>query len=149
MKSIEKLYTASATATGGREGYVSTSDKVLELKVRVPREMGGQGGAYTNPEQLFAAGYAACFDSALNLVIRTARVKADTTRVTAQVSLGKTAEGGYGLSVRIEAEVPGVDRQLAQELVNKAHEVCPYSGATRGNIPVEVVLVEDTTTKLV
>jgi len=141
MEKIEKIYTAHATATGGRNGHVKSSDGVLDLEVRMPKELGGSGGAYTNPEQLFAAGYAACFDSALNLVIRTQKVTAGTTAVTAEVSLGKNNNGGYGLSVKLQVAIPDVAPALAQELIEKAHQVCPYSNATRGNIEVELALI--------
>lgn len=141
METIEKIYTAHATATGGRNGHVKSSDGVLDLEVRIPKEMGGSGGAYTNPEQLFAAGYAACFDSALNLVIRTQKVTAGTTAVTAEVSIGKNNNGGYGLSVKLQVAIPDVAPELAQELIAKAHQVCPYSNATRGNIEVELALI--------
>ncbi len=133
---MEKLYTAQATATGGRNGQVKSSDGVLDLEVRIPKEMGGSGGAYTNPEQLFAAGYAACFDSALSLIIRTEKVKAGTTTVTAQVSIGKNDAGGFGLAVTLDVNVPGVDQATAEALVEKAHQVCPYSNATRNNVEV-------------
>ncbi|MGV3599187.1 MAG: organic hydroperoxide resistance protein [Bacteroidota bacterium] len=136
---MEKLYTASATASGGRDGHVSSSDNVLDLQLRIPKEFGGQGGFYTNPEQLFAAGYAACFDGALDVVIRNSKVKTGTTKVHSQVSIGKTPEGGFGLAVRLEVEIPGIEHSQAQELVEKAHQICPYSNATRGNILVEVV----------
>lgn len=137
---LQKLYTAHATATGGRDGHVSSSDGILNLDVRVPKEMGGNGGAYTNPEQLFAAGYAACFDSALNHVTRMQKIKTGTTKVTASVSIGKIDNGGFGLSVELEAEIPGIEQDLAEELVAKAHQVCPYSNATRGNIAVNLVV---------
>ena len=133
---MEKLYTAQATATGGRNGQVKSNDGVLDLEVRIPKEMGGSGGAYTNPEQLFAAGYAACFDSALSLIIRTEKVKTGTTTVTAQVSIGKNDAGGFGLAVTLEVNVPGVDQTTAEALVEKAHQVCPYSNATRNNVEV-------------
>lgn len=133
---LQSLYTAHATATGGRDGHVTSSDKVLDLDVRTPRELGGAGGTYSNPEQLFAAGYAACFDSALNLVARMAKVKTGITTVTADVSIGKLDTGGFGLAVALDVNVPGVDQAVAEELVEKAHQVCPYSNATRGNIPV-------------
>lgn len=135
---METLYTATATATGGREGHVSSDNKVLDLEVRMPKALGGKDDIHTNPEQLFAAGYAACFDSALNLVIRQAKVTAGTTAVTAQVSLGKIANGGYGLAVRLGITIPGVEESVARELAGKAHQVCPYSNATRGNIEVEL-----------
>ncbi|WP_375447159.1 organic hydroperoxide resistance protein [uncultured Fibrella sp.] len=137
---FQALYTAQATATGGRDGHVTSSDQVLNLDVRVPREMGGAGGAYTNPEQLFAAGYAACFDSALNLVTRMAKVKTGITTVTADVSIGKLEAGGFGLAVALNVNVPGVEQSVADELVQKAHQVCPYSNATRGNIDVALTV---------
>jgi len=134
------LYTAAATAIGGREGHVKSSDGVLDLDVRTPKELGGSGGAYTNPEQLFAAGYAACFDSALNLVIRMGKIEAGETAVTAKVSLGKTEEHAYSLAVELHAKIPGVDLATAEGLIAKAHEVCPYSNATRGNIEVKLTV---------
>jgi osmotically inducible protein OsmC len=133
---INALYTASATATGGRNGKVVSSDHVLELEVKTPRELGGSGGAYTNPEQLFAAGYAACFDSALSLVIRGAKVKTGTTSVTAHVGIGKNEADGFGLAITLEVNIPETDQVTAEELVAKAHQVCPYSNATRGNVEV-------------
>ncbi|AKD55198.1 organic hydroperoxide resistance protein [Spirosoma radiotolerans] len=140
---FQALYTAHATATGGRDGHVTSSDQVLDLDVRTPRELGGSGGAYSNPEQLFAAGYAACFDSALNLVARMGKVKTGTTTVTADVSIGKLDTGGFGLSVTLDVNVPGVDQAVAEELVAKAHQVCPYSNATRGNIPVTLTVTNN------
>jgi Ohr subfamily peroxiredoxin len=104
--------------------------------------MGGPKGDYLNPEMLFAGGYAACFDSALANVIRTEKVNAGTTTVTAEVSIGKLEAGGYGLAVTLEVEVPGVERGLAEQLVEKAHHICPYSNATRGNIEVKLVVNE-------
>ncbi|MBY0427159.1 MAG: organic hydroperoxide resistance protein [Cytophagales bacterium] len=142
MTNIEKIYTASATASGGSEGHVSSSDQVLDLQVRLPKEFGGPGGAFTNPEQLFAAGYSACFGSALEVAIGNAKVNTGPTRVHAHVSIGKTPTGGFGLAVRLEVEIPGIEPALAQELAEKAHQICPYSNATRGNIPVEVVLAK-------
>jgi len=133
---ITALYTAEATATGGRNGKVVSSDGVLELEVRTPKEMGGSGGAHTNPEQLFAAGYAACFDSALSHVIRAMKVKTGTTSVTAHVGIGKNDSDGFGLVITLEANVPDVEQAVAEELVAKAHTVCPYSNATRGNVEV-------------
>jgi Ohr subfamily peroxiredoxin len=130
------LYTAHATATGGREGHVASSDGVLNFDVRVPKEMGGSGGAYSNPEQLFAAGYAACFDSALNHIARGEKVTVGTTKVAAEVNIGPNGKGGFELSVVLNANVPGIDLEKARELVEKAHQVCPYSNATRGNIVV-------------
>lgn len=135
---MEKLYTAKATATGGRNGHVQSADGALDADVRPPKSMGGPEGTYLNPETMFAAGYAACFDSALNLIIRTEKVKTGTTSVTAEVSIGKTAQGGYGLAVVLNVEIPGVERAQAEDLANKAHQVCPYSNATRGNIEVQL-----------
>lgn len=132
---IEAIYTAHATATGGRNGHVVSSDNVLSLDVKMPKELGGSGGA-TNPEQLFAAGYAACFDSALSLVTRTAKVETGTTTVEAAVSIGKNEAGGFGLAVTLKVNVPGVPDEVARGLVEKAHTVCPYSNAIRGNVEV-------------
>jgi Ohr subfamily peroxiredoxin len=134
------LYTAGATATGGREGHVKSSDGVLDLDVRVPKEMGGAGGAYSNPEQLFAAGYAACFDSALAHVARAGKITTGTTEVTAKVSIGKNDAGGFALAVELHARIPGVDLSVAQDLIAKAHQVCPYSNATRGNVGVNLTV---------
>lgn len=134
------LYTAAATATGGREGHVTSSDGVLDLEVRVPKEMGGGGGAYSNPEQLFAAGYAACFDSALSHVSRIAKITTGTTVVTAHVSIGKNDTGGFALAVELHAKIPGVDQATAEDLIAKAHQVCPYSNATRGNVEVRLTV---------
>lgn len=137
---MKTLYTTKATATGGREGVVKSEDGVLDLRVEIPKEMGGKGGTYTNPEQLFAAGYAACFDSALNLVARTAKIKLESTAITAEVGIGPNDTGGFQLAVSLEAEINGVEREVAQQLLEKAHQVCPYSNATRGNIEVTLVL---------
>ena len=137
---ITPLYTAHATATGGRDGHVTSSDQVLDLDVRMPKELGGSGGAYTNPEQLFAAGYAACFDSALNRVIRLSKVQTGTTTVEAGVGIGQNGAGGFGLAVTLAVTIPGVDQAVAEELVAKAHQVCPYSNATRNNIDVTLTV---------
>ncbi|QDK46666.1 organic hydroperoxide resistance protein [Bdellovibrio sp. ZAP7] len=137
---MSKLYTAVATATGGRNGKVESSDGVLNLEVRIPKEMGGSGGAFTNPEQLFAAGYAACFDSALNFVAMQQKTKI-TSSVTADVGIGPNDSGGFALAVKLRAKIEGVERAIAQQLLETAHKVCPYSNATRGNVPVEIELV--------
>jgi lipoyl-dependent peroxiredoxin len=132
------VYTAKATAQGGRDGKVATNDGKLDVVVAPPVEMGGSGKG-TNPEQLFAAGYAACFHSALKLVARKTRQDADSSTVTAEVGIGPINGGaGFGLEVVLEVSLPGVDRAVAEELVAKAHEVCPYSNATRGNIKVDL-----------
>ncbi|GGB80648.1 organic hydroperoxide resistance protein [Flavobacterium suaedae] len=135
---MKTLYQTSATVTGGRNGHVKSHDGVLDVKVRIPKEMGGEGGA-TNPEQLFAAGYAACFDSALNLIINKEKVETtSSSEVTATVAIGPNDDGGYQLAVKLTAKIPGVEKEKAQELIEKAHAVCPYSNATRGNIEVEL-----------
>ncbi|MBT1705795.1 organic hydroperoxide resistance protein [Chryseosolibacter indicus] len=137
---MAKLYTAKATATGGRSGHVKSADGTLDIDVRVPEEMGGPSGSYLNPEILFAGGYAACFDSALSHVIRAEKVQAGTTSVAAEVSLLKQESGAFGLEVTLEVEIPGVDKAKAEELTQKAHAVCPYSNATRNNIVVTLVV---------
>ena len=138
---MKKLYTANAIATGGREGRVKSVDGVLDFKVDIPKEMGGRGGAFTNPEQLFAAGYAACFDSALNLVARTQKIKLKDTKVIASVSIGQNDDGGFSLAVDLSVSIPQIERETAQKLLEQAHQVCPYSNATRGNIEVNLSLV--------
>lgn len=135
ITAITPLYTADATATGGRAGHVRSDDGILDVDLRPPVEMGGPGGA-TNPEQLFAAGFAACFQSALGVVGRRQKVDTETSTVRAQVSIGTTGGGRYGLSVRLEVSIPSVDLDTARALTEAAHEVCPYSNATRGNIEV-------------
>ncbi len=136
--SVKPIYTAIATATGGRNGHVASSDKVLDLEVRMPKELGGAGGAYTNPEQLFAAGYSACFDSALNHVARNEKITTGITSVRAHVGIGSNNAGGFALVVTLEANVPDVDQETANALVEKAHQVCPYSNATRNNVEVSI-----------
>src|SRR5881394_1888935 len=133
------LYTATAHATGdGRNGHAATDDGLLDIDLRIPKEMGGEGGA-TNPEQLFAAGYAACFHSALKLVARKMRVPVEDSAVTAEVGLVKHGVG-YGLQVGIEVELPGLDEAQARQLIETAHQVCPYSAAIRGNVEVQLSL---------
>ena len=139
---MKALYTATATATGGRNGHVKSDNGVLDLQVRHPKGLGGANDDYTNPEQLFAAGYSACFDSALNRVIKLSKVEAGETSVTAKVSIGQIENGGFGLAVEMAVNVPGVSQEVATQLVEKAHQVCPYSNATRGNI--EVILTVTT-----
>lgn len=137
---MKALYTAIVTATGGREGKIRSNDGMIDLDVQMPKEMGGRGGA-TNPEQLFAAGYAACFDSALNLVLRQSRLRSDRTSVTAEVSIGANDHGGFELAVKLLVNIKGLEPQIAQEVLEKAHQVCPYSNATRGNIEVKIELI--------
>ncbi|MEU4334171.1 organic hydroperoxide resistance protein [Micromonospora lupini] len=139
---MQALYTASATATGdGRDGHVETSDGTLSLDLAVPKEMGGAGGA-ANPEQLFAAGYAACFHSALRLVARRAKADVSDSVVAAEVGIGPNGSGGFGLTVRLVVDLPAVARDAAEQLVEQAHQVCPYSNATRGNIDVALTVRE-------
>ncbi len=137
---MNALYTAEATAHGGREGKVETSDGKLQLALDIPREMGGRGGAGTNPEQLFAAGYAACFHSAVKFVAM--RQKLDTTdsTVNARVGIGRNDAGGFALTVDLRVTLPKLDREAAQKLIEAAHQVCPYSNATRNNVPVSLTL---------
>lgn len=140
--SVQVLYTAEATAVGGREGHIKSSDGVLEARLALPKQLGGPGGAATNPEQLFAAGYAACFESAVRFVAREQKVALTETAVTAQVGVGPRSAGGFGLTVALNVALPGVDRAVAEGLVKFAHEnICPYSHATRGNVDVSVSLV--------
>jgi len=134
------LYTAHASATGGRSGHTQTDDGLLSVDVRPPKEMGGPGGA-TNPEQLFAAGYAACFQSALGRVPRRARVDVSGSIVEADLTIGAIEGGTYGLAVALRVRIPGQDVETAQKLADAAHQVCPYSNATRGNIEVSVQAV--------
>ena len=135
---MKVLYTASATVTGeGRSGHGRTSDGLLDLDLATPKEMGGAGGA-TNPEQLFAVGYAACFHSALKVVGRREKVDVDGSTVEAEVGIGPNDGGGFGLQVALTASLPNVDQEAADRIVAAAHQVCPYSNATRGNIDVTV-----------
>lgn len=136
---MDALYTAVATATHGRDGRAVSSDGKLDLQLAIPVEMGGSGQG-TNPEQLFAAGYAACFASALGLVGRQAKVDVSDAAVTGEVGIGKQGEG-FGLAVTLRVELPDtVDQETGRKLVEQAHQVCPYSNATRGNIQVELVV---------
>ncbi|MCD7036083.1 organic hydroperoxide resistance protein [Metabacillus sp. GX 13764] len=136
---MNPMYTGTATATGGREGQVKSSDGFLEFSLVKPKGMGGKGEEGTNPEQLFAAGYSACFGSALELVIQQKKADVQESSVTANVSIGKDEEdGGFKLAVELDVNLRGVDQETAQELAEAAHQVCPYSKATRGNIDVTI-----------
>jgi lipoyl-dependent peroxiredoxin len=136
---MDALYTAVATATHGREGRAVSSDGRLDLQLALPPEMGGNGQG-TNPEQLFAAGYSACFASALGLVGRQAKVDVSDAAVTAEVGIGKQGDG-FGLAVTLRVELPdSIGAEAGRKLVEQAHQVCPYSNATRGNIPVQLVI---------
>lgn len=131
------LYTGVATATAGRDGRASTDDGVLDLALAVPKGLGGPGGAGTNPEQLFAAGYAACFGGALKLVAAQKKITTGPVHITAKVSLGK-GDDGFGLAVELVGDIPELPKDQALELMHGAHGVCPYSKATRGNIEVKL-----------
>ena len=132
------LYTAHASATGGRTGNARSDDGRLEVTLSTPKELGGDGGAGTNPEQMFAAGYSACFLGALKFVAGQQKLKlSEETQVAADVGIGPRDDGtGFGIAVTLNITIPGLDKAEAQTLVEKAHVVCPYSHATRGNIPV-------------
>ncbi|MGW6538785.1 organic hydroperoxide resistance protein [Streptomyces sp. NPDC055051] len=132
------LYTAVATAENGRDGRVATDDGKLDVVVNPPKAMGGSGEG-TNPEQLFAAGYSACFQGALGVVARNENADISGSTVTAEVGIGKNDEG-FGIIVKISASIPNVDAETAKSLIEKAHQVCPYSKATRGNITVELAV---------
>ncbi|WP_294252555.1 organic hydroperoxide resistance protein [uncultured Sphingomonas sp.] len=139
--SVDVKYTTKATATGGRDGSARSEDGVLNVKLSTPKELGGAGGDGTNPEQLFAAGYSACFIGALKAVGAGMKIKvpAETT-VTATVGIGPRSEGGFGITADLLVTLPGLDREEAQKLVDAAHQVCPYSNATRGNVNVGLTL---------
>jgi osmotically inducible protein OsmC len=136
------LYKATATSTGGRDGRAVSSDEALDVKLAAPRELGGNGAAGTNPEQLFAAGYSACFLSAMKFVAgqRKQALPADTT-VTADVGVGPNDAGGFALDIELRVALPGLAPEAARELVDTAHQVCPYSNATRNNVDVRVRVV--------
>jgi lipoyl-dependent peroxiredoxin len=139
---MQVLYTAQATATGGRAGKVESSDGVVKHDLSMPKSLGGSETPGTsNPEQLFAAGYAACFAGAVGLVARNAKVAVSSVEVTARVSIGKD-ESGLGLAAELATRLPGVDRETAEKLVHEAHKVCPYSKATRNNIEVKLSVVD-------
>jgi lipoyl-dependent peroxiredoxin len=140
LNKLEKiLYTAHAHTTGGREGKSSTSDGVLSINLTPPKEMGGSGAA-TNPEQLFAMGYSACFMGAMKHVASSRKIKIpDDASIEASVSIGPIPQG-FGIAVRMDIALPNMDRALAQEIINEAHQVCPYSNATRDNIEVTLTL---------
>lgn len=135
---MKTLYTTKVTATGGRNGHVKSDNGVLDLDVKMPKALGGANDDFANPEMLFAAGYSACFDSALNRVISLSKIKTGETTVTAEVSIGQIDNGGFGLAVQLDVNIPGVSIEEAQSLTEKAHEICPYSNATRNNIEVRL-----------
>lgn len=135
---MKALYTATVTSTGGRDGRAVSNDGILDVKLATPKELGGAGGAATNPEQLFAAGYSACFIGALKFVAAQSKrqLPADTA-ITAEVGIGQI-EGGFGLDIDLRISLPGLEQADAQALVDAAHKVCPYSNATRGNVDVRL-----------
>lgn len=135
---MKTLYIATAIATGGRNGNVKSDNGVLDVEVRMPKAMGGANDDYTNPEQLFAAGYSACFDSALKLVIKQAKAETGQTAVIAKVGIGQIENGGFGFEITLAVNVPGVSLDEAKKLAEKAHQVCPYSNATKGNVEVSL-----------
>jgi osmotically inducible protein OsmC len=134
------LYTAEATAMGGREGHARTSDGRVDVDLDVPTEMGGTGGPGTNPEQLFAVGYAACFQSALLRFAAGRELDLSDSRVTARVGIGPVPSGGFGLVAALDLDAPRLTRDVAVDLMNRAHAACPYSRATRGNVEVTLTL---------
>jgi len=139
---MQILYTANATATGGRDGRATSDDEKLNVQLSTPKELGGVGGEGTNPEQMFAAGYSACFIGAMKFVAAAEKITLPaTTSVNGLVGIGPNGKGGFGLQVTLNVSIPGMDRSAAEALVHKAHEVCPYSNATRGNIEVTLAVL--------
>jgi lipoyl-dependent peroxiredoxin len=134
------LYTAEATASGGREGRVRSTDGALDLDLAIPKELGGPGGLATNPEQLFAAGFSACFENAVRLVARRRKVPVGQASVTARVGIGPDGSGGFQLSVELHVRLPEVDADVAEQIAADAHGICPYSNAVRGNVDVQIVV---------
>ena len=139
---VNVLYRTTATATGGRDGHAATKDGSLDVTLATPKELGGAGGPGNNPEQLFACGYAACFIGAMKFVASQGgpKVPGDAS-VTATVGIGPRSEGGFGLDIELAIALPGLARAEAEALVEKAHQVCPYSNATRNNVPVRLTVV--------
>jgi osmotically inducible protein OsmC len=140
---MKAIYTAEATATGGRNGHVKSNNNILDLQVKLPRAMGGASDDYPNPEMLFAAGYSACFDSALHLVITQGAIETGETSVNAKISIGQIKNGGFGLAAELAVNIPEVSLEQAQDLAEQAHQVCPYSNATRGNIEVQLTVTNN------
>jgi lipoyl-dependent peroxiredoxin len=139
--SVDVKYRAVATATGGRDGQAATADGTLNVKLAIPKELGGPGGTGNNPEQLFAAGYAACFIGAMKAVAPAQKLRVpNDAAVTATVGIGPRSEGGFGITADLKVSLPGIERADAERLVNAAHQVCPYSNATRGNVAVGLTI---------
>jgi lipoyl-dependent peroxiredoxin len=137
---VKVVYTAEATAVGGREGRVRSTDGAIDLDLAIPKELGGPGGMATNPEQLFAAGYAACFENAVRLAARRRKLPIGQASVTARVGIGPDGAGGYGLNVELHVRLPELEPEQANQVASAAHEVCPYSNAVRGNVDVQVMV---------
>jgi osmotically inducible protein OsmC len=138
---VDVKYRTTATATGGRDGSAQTQDGSFRVKLSTPKELGGAGGDGANPEQLFAAGYSACFIGAMKAVAPSLKLRVpDDAAVTATVGIGPRSEGGFGITVDLAVGLPGLDRQDGQRLIDSAHQVCPYSNATRGNVDVKLSL---------
>ncbi|TDL76198.1 organic hydroperoxide resistance protein [Peribacillus frigoritolerans] len=135
IKMEKKLYTALVNVQGGRDGKAVSSDQNLNVDLRYPKELGGDG-AGTNPEQLFAAGFAACFEGAMGTILRKRNIKTEGVKIASQVTLGKDADDGYVLAITMDITIKGVETSVAEEIVAEAHRVCPYAKATRGNIEV-------------
>jgi len=140
---MKNLYKTKVTTHGGRNGHTRSEDGILDMELKMPKEMGGPGGDYSNPEQLFGAGYSACYGGALEVVAKKHKVDLGDYSVTAVVKIGKTDAGNLQLSVTLDSYIPGVDVETGEKLVNEAHEICPYSRATRDNIDVTLNLLLD------
>ncbi|QMV17801.1 Ohr family peroxiredoxin [Granulicella sp. 5B5] len=137
--SVDVKYKTSATAVGGRDGKTRTEDGKIDLQLAIPKELGGPGGEGTNPEQLFAAGYAACFLGAVKVAGQQLKVRIPSdAAVTATVGIGARSEGGFGITAELGVRLPGIDQTQAQQVVELAHQICPYSNATRNNVDVSV-----------
>ena len=140
--SVNVLYKTRATSTGGRDGQSRVEDGKLSFTLATPKELGGAGGEGTNPEQLFAAGYSACFIGAMKVAGQQLKIRVPAeTSVTAHVGIGPRSEGGFGITAELEISLPGLDRADAETLVETAHQICPYSNATRGNVDVGLTIV--------
>ncbi|MDD9268347.1 organic hydroperoxide resistance protein [Paenibacillus sp. GCM10023248] len=137
----KKLYTATVNVQGGREGKAVSSDGILDLDLKIPKELGGPGGQGTNPEQLFAAGFAACFEGAIGVALRSKKLRAERIQVTGHVTIGKDASDGYVLAVKLDITMNGIEPGIAKQIIEEAHDICPYYKATRGNIEIETNLV--------
>jgi lipoyl-dependent peroxiredoxin len=139
---VREIYKTSATATGGRDGHVRSDDGSVDVQLIVPREMGGPGGVGANPEKLFAAGYSACFLGAMKAVSGKVGVRVpNDASVSAEIGFGPRSEGGFGITAKLTVKLPDVEHEAGERLVKAAHEVCPYSNATRGNVDVGLTVI--------